>query len=198
MEKIGEFAMQSLREAFAQMPDYRQAKTQYPLEGLLTLMCLAMLCGCNHVKEIARWAQDKRWDLPERLGFKRERMPSLGTLQRLNRHLDEHDFAQLVAAWGEEVLSAYGQREGIGVAIDGKKLRGSRTDELPAVYLLSALSHQLKQVLGQVVVAPSTNEIGQIDDLLTDLVLEGRIVTVDAQLSQTAIAAHIREKGGTM
>ena len=63
--------MQSLRGAFAQMPDYRQASTQYPLEGLLTLMCLAMLCGCNHVKEIARWAQDKRWYLPERLGFKR-------------------------------------------------------------------------------------------------------------------------------
>lgn len=189
--------MPSLRETFTQMPDYRQASAQYPLEGLLTLMCLAMLCGCNHVQEIARWAQDRRWDLPERLGFRRERMPSLGTLQRLNRHLDEHGFAQLIAGWGEEVLAAYGQGEGIGVAIDGKKLRGSRTDELPAVYLLSALSHRLKQVLGQVVVAPDTNEIGQIDDLLIDLVLEGRIVTVDAQLSQTAIAEHIREKGGT-
>lgn len=190
--------MSSLREIFAQMPDYRQSTTQYPVEGLLTLMCLAMLCGCNHVKEIARWAQDKRWELPERLGFKRERMPSLGTLQRLNRHLDEQVFAQLVAAWGEQTLAAYGQDKGIGVAIDGKKLRGSRTDELPAVYLLSALSHHLKQVLGQVVVEPGTNEIGQIDDLLIDLVLEGRIVTVDAQLSQTAIAVHIREKGGTI
>ena len=124
-------------------------------------------------------------------------MPSLGTLQRLNRHLDEQGFAHLVAAWGEDVLAAYGQCAGIGVAIDGKKLRGSRTDELPAVHLLSALSHQLKQVLGQVVVEQHTNEIGQIDDLLIDLVLEGRIVTVDAQLSQTAIAEHIREKGGT-
>jgi hypothetical protein len=28
------------------------------------------------------------------------------------------------------------------VAIDGKKLRGSRTDELPAVYLLSALARR--------------------------------------------------------
>lgn len=160
-------------------------------------MCLAMLCGCNHVKEIARWTQDKRWELPERLGFKRERMPSLGTLQRLNRHLDAPGFAQLVARWGEKVLAAYGQGEGTGVAIDGKKLRGSRTDELPAVYLLSALSHPLKQVLGQVIVASHTNEIGQIDDLLIGLVLEGRIVTVDAHLSQTDIAAHIREKKDT-
>ncbi len=43
-----------------------------------------------------------------------------------------------------------------------------------------------------------TNEIGGIDPLLADLVLDGRIVTVEAHLTQRAIAEIIREKGSTI
>ena len=35
--------MKSLREAFAEIQDYR-ANPRYPLEGILCLVCLAMLC----------------------------------------------------------------------------------------------------------------------------------------------------------
>jgi predicted transposase YbfD/YdcC len=63
--------------------------------------------------------------------------------------------------------------------------------------VISALSHDLLQVLGQKTVPSETNEIKGIMPLLADLVLEGRIVTVDALLTQRDIAATIREKGGT-
>lgn len=189
--------MNSLREAFAQIGDYR-VRAQYPLAGLLSFISLAMMCGCDGVREIARWGQLHRWELSERLGFRRDQMPKLGTIQRLLAKLDETAFANVVHDWGEMVLATYGQEDLLGVAIDGKVLRGTAEDELPAITLISALSHELQQVLGQQQIPPETNEIKGIVPLLADLVLEGRVVTVDALLTQRDIAEAIREKGGTI
>ncbi|MCP5088044.1 MAG: ISAs1 family transposase [Rhodobacteraceae bacterium] len=189
-------AVTSLREALAQLPDTKQPY-EYPLEGVLTLICLAMMCGQNGEREIARWAQAQRWALPERLGFPREKMPSLGTIQEALRRIPPTTFTRVVSEWAESVLQVQGASEGEGIAIDGKVVRGSRTDDQSAVHLLSALAHDLKLVLGQTPVADHTNEIGGIDPLLSDLVLEGRVVTVDAHLTQRKIAETIREKGGT-
>jgi predicted transposase YbfD/YdcC len=55
----------------------------------------------------------------------------------------------------------------------------------------------LRVVLGQVEVPAGTNEIPTIQTLLEDLVLEGKVVTVDALLTQHDIAETIRKKGGT-
>ena len=186
----------SLREAFARLPDTKQPY-RYALDGVLTLICLAMMCGCNGEREIARWAQRHRWSLAARLGFPREKMPSLGTIQEALRRIDPHAFTRVVSAWAETVFQTHIDGERQGVAIDGKVVRGSRTADQSAVHLLSALAHDLKLVLGQTPVADHTNEIGGIDPLLAALVLEGRVVTVDAHLTQRAIAETIREKGGT-
>jgi hypothetical protein len=189
-------AITSLREALAKIPD-RKKPYDYPLEGVLTLISLAMMCGCNGEREIARWAQRQRWMVPERLGFPREKMPSLGTIQEALRRVDPQLFTQVVSEWAESILQIRGESEGQGVSIDGKLLRGSRTADQAAVHLLSAFAHDLKLVLGQTPVPEHTNEIGGIDPLLADLVLDGRIVTVDAHLTQRAIAETIRKKGGT-
>lgn len=186
----------SLREVFGKVEDRKQPYN-YPLAGVLTLICLAMMCGQQREREIARWAQAQRWQLAERLGFPREKMPSLGTIQEALRRIPPPMFTQLISEWAEQVLQAHGDSGGIGIAIDGKAVRGSRTEEQSAVHLLSALAHDLKLVLGQRPVPDHTNEIGGIAPLLADLVLEGRIVTVDAHLTQRDIAETIREKGGT-
>jgi hypothetical protein len=188
--------MQSLREAFATIEDYRQ-DPEFSLEGLLCFVSLAMMCGCNGLREMERWGQLQRWSLAERLGFPRQRMPKYGTLRRLLLWLDERAYAAVVHDWGEQVLAVYGKGTLPGVAIDGKTLRGTGKEELPAVVLISALSHELHQVLGQGEVPSETNEIKGIMPLLADLVLEGRVVTVDALLTQREIAETIREKGGT-
>lgn len=187
--------MESLRQAFEQVPEFRQWH-KYDLPGLLTFLSLAMLCGCNGERQMARWGHHQRWLLAERLGFRAYQMPSLGTIQRVLRQVDGAVFARVVGEWGQAALAAYGRPKS-GIAIDGKSLPGSKTDSLPAVHLLSAFSHELGTVLGEVEVEGKTNEIKAIHPLLADWVLEGRVVTVDALLTQRQIAQTILEKGGT-
>jgi hypothetical protein len=188
--------MKSLREALGEIRDDR-AWCRYPLEGMLTVVVLAMLCGKNSVKGVARWAREYRWEYAERVGFPRDKMPSLGTFQRVIAAVDDEELARVVGQWGEDALHAYGQPGLQGIAIDGKTVRGSQGEQLPAVHLISALSQRLQVVLGQVEVGAHTNEIKGVLPLLADLVLEGRVVTVDALLTQRDGAQTIIEKKGT-
>lgn len=187
--------MERLRQAFEQVPEFRQWH-KYDLPSLLTFLSLAMMCGCNGERQIARWGHHQRWLLAERLGFRAYRMPSLGTIQRVLRQVDGEAFARVVGEWGQAALAANG-RPMSGIAIDGKSLHGSKTEDLPALHLLSAFSHELGTVLGEVEVDGKTNEIKAIHPLLANLVLDGQVITVDALLTQRAIAQAIVEKGGT-
>jgi hypothetical protein len=82
-----------------------------------------------------------------------------------------------------------------------KKRNGADRDEfredVPGVHLLSALSHRLGLPLGQCEVSDKTNEITVMPELLRGLMLEGRVLTMDALLTQRTIAEEIMKKKGT-
>ncbi len=82
------------------------------------------------------------------------------------------------------------------MALDGETLRGSRHQGAPAAHLLSALSHRLGLTLWPQAVADKTKEIPFLEDVWHKLVLEGRVITVDAPLTPPAIAQHIVESSG--
>lgn len=62
--------------------------------------------------------------------------------------------------------------------------------------LLSALSHRLGRTMGQQAVADKTHEIPVMEEILRGLVLEGRVITVDAWLTPRRIAQYLVEGGG--
>ena len=80
--------------------------------------------------------------------------------------------------------------------MDGKTLRGSKRQGAQDAHLLAAFSHRLGVVLGQAGVPDKTNEIGAASAFLLTLVLEGRIVTADALLTQREVAQTILDGGG--
>jgi predicted transposase YbfD/YdcC len=112
--------------------------------------------------------------------------------------VDREEVEAKLGAWAEGLLhgTPAPQDTAEGIAIDGTTLRGSQKQGAPGVHLLSALAHRLGVTLAQQAVTDKTHEMPATFELLRQLVLEGRVVTMDALLTQRPIAQQIVEAGG--
>jgi len=190
----------ALIEVLATVPDYRRPQgTRHPLRAILGLAVAATLCGYRSYAAMAQWGRLYGEDLAGALGFTRPQTPSVGTFHAVFRHLDHEAFEAALTRWVEQCLAALPPGKGKlePMALDGKSLRGSRKQGAINVHLLSVLSQRLGLTLAQQAVDDKTNEIPAAQALLGGLVLEGRVLTMDALLCQREIARTIREKGGT-
>ena len=118
--------------------------------------------------------------------------PSLGTL-------DPEAFEAKLGVWADSVVAntlAVPETPGDAMAVDGKTLRGSKKKASPGTHLLSVLSHRLGLTLTQQAVDVKTNEIKAIETVLEQIVLKGRVLTMDALLTQRQVAQTIVDKGG--
>jgi len=183
----------------AEVPDFRQDQgKRHSLAAILSLACAAILCGYRSYGAMAEWGEHYGTELALALGFKQGKTPSVGTLHTIFRHLDKEAFEAKIGEWAECVLQKSSPPATLqALSIDGKTLRGSKKQGAKDVHLLSAVSHGLGLTLGQQAVDDKSNEIPAAKELLLRLVLEGRVVTMDALLTQKEIAKTIREKGGT-
>ena len=189
----------SLRDALAEVPDFRQAQgRRYDLLPVLLLCCVAVMCGARSQAAIAEWGQNygARW--LSRLGLRRRRGPSQPTLHRIFRGLDCARLEQCVTRWAEQVLTALAAPAATleALAIDGKSLRGSSRQGVAACHLVSALSHRLGVVVAQLGVADQSHELGHLEPLLGALVLDGRVVTADALHTHRDVAQAVISRGG--
>jgi predicted transposase YbfD/YdcC len=182
-----------------EIPDPRYPRgRRHPLAAILALMCVAMLCGYRSYSAIAEWGRGYGQKLAHALGFTHAKTPCAATLYLVLRQLDGSLVEATLGAWAASVLTALppAPDELEALAVDGKTLRGSRKQGAPAVHLLSVLSHRLGLTLWQQAVADKTNEIPVLEDVLRGLAVEGRVITVDALLTQRAIADRIVHGGG--
>ena len=187
-----------LIEVLAEIPDCRSPHgKRHPLGAILALACSAMLCGYRSYTAIAEWGRHYGAPLVQALGFT-HRSPCAATLHTVLRRVDREAVEAALGAWAEGLLGEAPPPEGgeDAIAIDGKTLRGSQKQGAPGVHLLSALAHRLGVTLAQQAVDDKTNEIPVALELLRHLVLEGRIVTMDALLTQRQIAQQIVGAGG--
>jgi predicted transposase YbfD/YdcC len=190
---------QPLIEVFAAMPDFRHRQgKRHPLPAILSLACCAMLCGSRSYSAIAAWGRNYGTRIAQALGCTHN-TPCAATLHTVFRHMDRDAVEATLGAWAEEVVicTPLGASAGeAAVALDGKTLRGSHKQGAPGVHLLSALSHHLGLTLAQQAVDDKANEITQVETVLRQLVLQGRVCTMDALLTQRHVAQTIVDAGG--
>lgn len=188
-----------LLEVLGEVPEVRGRQgRRHPLLAILAMACAAMLCGYRSYGAIAEWGRNYDPALVRALGFTRPKSPCGTTLFNLLRRLDRARLEAVLGGWAEEVLaaSAPAEGEGDGIALDGKTLRGSRSQGAPGAHLLSAVSHRFGLTLGQAAVDDQTNEIPVAPAVLRELLLEGRVVTMDALLTQREVAQEVLDGGG--
>ena len=190
-----------LIEVFADIPDVRHAKgKRHPLPAILSLSCCAMLCGDRSYGAIAEWGRHYGPHLAHALGFAHQ-TPCAATLFTIFGHLDCEVFEAKLGAWADRVMAhtpATPATPGEAMAVDGKTLRGSKKQGAPGFHLLSVLSHRLGLTLRQQAVDAKTNEIKGIETVLEQIVLKGRVLTMDALLTPRQVAQTMVDAGGRL
>ena len=186
-----------LMKVLAEMVDIRRARgKRHALSAILGLACAAMLCGYRSYGAIAEWGRNYGQSLALALGFS-ERTPCAATLHAVFRHLDVRELERKLGAWAESLLATVTPGDELEtIAIDGKTLRGSARQGSGEAHLLSALSQRLGITLAQQAIAEKANEITAIPALLEQLLLQGRVVTVDALHTQRKVAQAIVQRQG--
>jgi predicted transposase YbfD/YdcC len=188
-----------LIEIFADMPDMRSRRgKRHPLSAILAMACCAILCGYRSYSAIAEWGRKYGTGIAHALGFTHT-TPCAATLHTIFRHVDRDALEERLGTWAERVVVSTPAAPAMGevaVALDGKTLRGSRKQGAPGVHLLSALSHHVGLTLAHQAVDAKTNEITQVETVLRQLVLNGRVVTMDALLTQRSVAQTMVDHGG--
>ncbi|WUH90216.1 ISAs1 family transposase [Streptomyces sp. NBC_00433] len=182
----------------AAVPDPRRVRgRRYQIGALLALCLTAVLDGAHSLAQIARYAADADSQVRAGLGLDRA-APNASTLGRLPARIDGDALDDAVGAWlARHAADPVEDDEALtGLAVDGKAVRGSRTDSKTAVHLLAAALHGSQTVIAQCQVAAMSNEIPAMTPLLARFDLRGVVVTADSMHTQRKTAKKIVAAGG--
>lgn len=216
----------NLLQALAHVPDPRKARgKQHEWRIILATLCAAVASGQRSVRAIAQWVSEHEAELTQQLHPTRQRLPSAATMYRVMRAIDvasvEHHLAHFArnscsqahntpAEAGRQIQQTlqvkYKQqirqpvhdrkrKHFVGQSVDGKELRGARAHGRP-ICLVSLVRHGSGTVLAQQAVERKSNEIKAVPCLLQGQDLTGTVTTMDALLTQRAIARQIVSAGG--
>ena len=171
---------QPLREVLRDVVDPRDWRgVRHDLPTILSLAVTGILAGCESLMAIWEHATDLEATELEALGLEAGRaLPSESTIRRVLQDLDPVGLEALLTSWFYTRTGAIEGRRVI--AVDGKTMRGARTEDNPAPHLLAALDQVRGVVVAQRRVADKSNEIPALPELLAPLDLDGALITADA------------------
>ena len=113
--------------------------------------------------------------------------PSADTFERVLQRIEPQSLYACLQVYGQELIS---DLEGKHIAIDGKRLRGSKK-KTGSTHILSAWVDEVGLSLAQETVAEKRNELQAIPEVLDSLDLSGAVISIDAMGTQTNIAEQI-------
>jgi predicted transposase YbfD/YdcC len=194
-----------LLEMLGTVKDPRKRRGRmYGLQFVLAAVLVAVLAEASNFRQVADHIADLPQSLLRRLGARwcHYRMkygyPSERTIRRLLCDVDADELDRAAGAWLCSNVEA--DVDGVmALAIDGKVLRGSWTDENQQFTLFSAMVQKAGVTIAQVEVPAGTNEITQVENLLEAVPVVGGkrvVVTADAAHTQRDTAKHIKEVRG--
>lgn len=176
------------------IPDPRAPSgRRFSLQGILGIIIAGTLAGRNSIRSIARWAKSLREEDLQLLGINRKKAPTQTTMHELLVRLDEKLVEEAFSAWVKTFIS---DSKLYQIAIDGKTLKSSGTNEYPALHLLAAYCAEISSVIMQTSVEQKKNEITAAKEMLFDFPLEGKLVSGDAIFCQKEICNIILKNKG--
>jgi hypothetical protein len=183
---------ESLLARLQTIPDPRRRQGRmYPVPALLGMLLLGVLHGRDSLRGAWMWASHHWPQVWRPLGARGPHFPSYQTVRGLLSRLDADAVDRSVRPWVEQLL----EHPVGGISADGKRLRGSKRDDVPGRHLLSVVSHDLGGVLAQRE-AVNGDEVSALLALLTEVPLRERVLTLDAGLLHAQVTQDIRAQDG--
>ena len=182
--------MDRLWDRLEALPDQRTLKgRRYSLAAIVGISLAAMLSGANDLMAIFRWGRRLTPKGLAAFGIGRGRAPCHATYHYVFRSIAAADLER--ALRGSVPPGSAGH-----VAIDGKRLRGSQSQNSPGIHVLQAFSTGLQASIGTLAVPPDSAEVIEAIALLKDLPIgAGDVVTGDAAFTYRPIIDAIRATG---
>lgn len=132
--------------ALGRVPDPRRRRgAQHSITTVLAAAACAVLAGCRSFTAISEWAVNASEQVLAALQV--YAMPSESCIRRTLQRLDGDQLDTAIGQWATaRTAPAVGMRRMIPV--DGKTVRGSRSNTEEARHLLAAIDHRSGVVLG--------------------------------------------------
>ena len=197
----------SLIERIEAITDPRDPRgVRHSFASTLVLIACATLAGHKSLVALSEWSDAAPQEVLSRLGARvcphsgLRVPPSYATIRRAAMSVDPDEFDLIVNTWStqqsdrrqkapkrSDTEDSDSDRQGaelVGVAVDGKAVRGARREDGTRVQLLSAVRHDTGMVIAQRNVDnDKTNEILAFGPLLEPLEIATKVITADAMLT---------------
>jgi len=172
-----------------QVPDYRQKAGKNPLAAVLTILCVAVLCGATNTKEAWRWSQELSWDVFKDLGFRRPL--TYLTAWRVMTRTDNSALSKRLCEWLKEHATKIHVADSLRqLAFDGKTQRSASKGKGSPIHVVSLIDVTVGVLIGQRTTSDKEkNEIPVAQALLLDADIDANtVITGDAMHTQRATA----------
>jgi hypothetical protein len=168
---------------------------------MLALAGCARRGGARRSRALAAWGRHEGSRLAQARGLT-PIPPGAATRHRMVRRLDGVGVAAPLGAWAERVVARppggtdSPHAAAPAVALAGHTRRGSRTHGAPGGPRRSALAPQVGVPRAQQAVAATTHALPAVATVLGPWGLTGRVVTLAARRTPTAVAQTLVDAGG--
>lgn len=185
-----------LLQFLQQVPDPRGRKgRRHPLTAMLAVIVASTMCRFDGYESAADWIRLLPIEVWHTFGGTRK-PPCANAFRKLMNKICPMQLQAALQAWITEGLGLNLEEKASAIVIDGKVLRGTRSDHAKTMQILAALDQYTGCVLSETQVAADTNEGKTALELLKGLILHGKTVVGDAAFCQREICDAILEERG--
>lgn len=188
--------MKRLVEVIAEIKDKRKARgKRYELTTVLTMIVVAIMCGCKSYSAVAQWGRDYRGEITQALGYK-TKTPCAATIYGIMKNLNIKEVEGIIGRFCLEQIETKAVTGIIALAADGKTLRGTKKQGGEINQLMSIVSHELGVTIAQEAIEKKSNEIPKLPEMIENLDLKNKLITVDALNTQKHTSQAMLARGG--
>jgi len=165
------------------LKDHRRSQGQrYELKFILLFSIMAILSNAKSYRDIARFMKKHHFKLNKDFGLAWKKAPSYTTVRNIIQGTDKDGMETCFRAYSKSLLEPVKKGRLVGMAVDGKVLRGSydHFQDKKAAQILSFFETQSELILAHEKIDVKTNEIPVAQALIPQLGLEGIVYTLDA------------------